>query len=414
MARLLSRSSPVLTRWSRSAQPRVTRRSPASPQRLSCTSMSEPRVSGARSTMSIADTLRSSSSPAMRLIQSDRRLKGTKNEWPMWHQDVPDQPSIVRQYMRYTAQIQSGKNARQIVLRALQITTSHPKGPVYLWARRETTEEEVDESIFNEKVEFSKWPSVQGGGLPDSALNTIVDALLTAQFPLIITANAGRNPATVPLLAQLSTLLAIGIYTSCPMSMCIPWTHPHYIGTAFGGKNDLLPHADVIILLELDVGWVVAAGNAPQPGARVFVVDSDPLKMNWGWQHVDAELLCKADAETALTQLVGALDVPAAKAKVESDLVASRQARLKELRAAWVAAQEEAEAVTSLAEGSPTVPYVASTLRQAVAAQTASRGEKVLWVNESISNYPLVWTHLRRLRELARSRNGTIRCQRKP
>ena len=87
------------------------------------------------------------------------------------------------------------------------------------------------------------------------ALNTIADALLTAQFPLIITANAGRNPATVPLLAQLSTLLAIGVYTSCPMAMCIPWTHPYYLGTAFGGKNDLLQHADVLILLELVSGF---------------------------------------------------------------------------------------------------------------------------------------------------------------
>ena len=34
-------------------------------------------------------------------------------------------------------------------------------------------------------------------------------------------------------------------------------------------------------------------------------------------------------------------------------------------------------------------------LRKAVAAQTASGGEKVQWVNESISNYPFVWTHLR-------------------
>ncbi|KAM5541140.1 hypothetical protein V8D89_005069 [Ganoderma adspersum] len=326
---------------------------------------------------------------------SDRRLKGTKNEWPMWHQDVPDQPSIVRQYMRYTAQIQSGKNARQVVLRALQIATSHPKGPVYLWARRETTEEEVDESIFNEKVEFSKWPSVQGGGLPDSALKTIVDALLTAQFPLIITANAGRNPATVPLLAQLSTLLAIGVYTSCPMAMCIPWTHPYYLGTAFGGKNDLLQHADVLILLELDVAWVEAAGNAPREDARVFVVDTDPLKRNWGWQHVDAELLCSADPETALAQLVAALDAPSVRAA--GDLIASRQARMGELRTAWVAAQEEAEAVKSLSpeSESPSVPYVVSTLRNVVAAQTASGGERVLWVNESISNYPLVWTHLR-------------------
>ena len=227
------------------------------------------------------------------------------------------------------------------------------------------------------------------------ALKTIVDALLTAQFPLIITANAGRNPATVPLLAQLSTLLAIGVYTSCPMAMCIPWTHPYYLGTAFGGKNDLLQHADVLILLELDVAWVEAAGNAPREDARVFVVDSDPLKRNWGWQHVDAELLCQADAETALTQLVAAVDAPSVSAA--GDLIASRQARMGELRAAWVAAQEEAEALKSLSpeSESPSVPYVVATLREAVGAQTASAGEKVLWVAEAISNYPLVWTHLR-------------------
>jgi DNA-directed RNA polymerase subunit N (RpoN/RPB10) len=35
--------------------------------------------------------------------------------------DVPDQSAIVRQYMRYTAQINSGKNAAQVVRRALQV-----------------------------------------------------------------------------------------------------------------------------------------------------------------------------------------------------------------------------------------------------------------------------------------------------
>ena len=187
--------------------------------------------------------------------------------------------------------------------------------------------------------------------------------------------------------------------------MCIPWTHENYIGTAFGGKNDLLDHADLLLILELDVPWVEAAGNRPRDGARVFVIDSDPLKMNWGWQRVDAEMLCKADPETALAQLIAALDVPEVQAKARaaaaanSGLVASRQARLKELRAKWVAEQEEAEAVKSFSPdsdlGPPTVPYVLSTLRTAVAAQTASGGEKVLWVNESISNYPLVWTYLR-------------------
>ena len=88
------------------------------------------------------------------------------------------------------------------------------------------------------------------------------------------------------------------------MSVCIPWTHENYIGSAFGGKNDLLDHADLLILLEVDIPWVDAAGNKPRDGARVFVIDSDPLKTNFGWSHVDAELLCKADPETALQQLV--------------------------------------------------------------------------------------------------------------
>lgn len=34
--------------------------------------------------------------------------------------DCLDQPAIVRQYMRRTAQISSGKNVNQVVMRALQ------------------------------------------------------------------------------------------------------------------------------------------------------------------------------------------------------------------------------------------------------------------------------------------------------
>jgi hypothetical protein len=64
-------------------------------------------------------------------------MKGGRNEWIMWLQgalkltsvesnlkditDVPDQAAIVRQYMRFTAQINSGKNIVQLVKRALQM-----------------------------------------------------------------------------------------------------------------------------------------------------------------------------------------------------------------------------------------------------------------------------------------------------
>lgn len=229
----------------------------------------------------------------------------------------------------------------------------------------------------------------------EPALKEIVDSLLEAQFPLIITAHSGRNPKTVPLLSELSNLLAIGVFTSCPSAVCIPWTHPHYIGTSFGGKNDLLDHADLLILIDVDIPWVDTKGNKPRDDARVFVIDSDPLKTTFQWSHVDADLLCKADSEVALAQLVAAVSGPELQSRAESKLSA-RRARLQKVRTEWVTSQESAEQVKSLTDGTtPTVPFVISSLRNIVAAQTPSHGENVLWVNEAISNYPLAWAYLR-------------------
>lgn len=38
---------------------------------------------------------------------------------------------------------------------------SEPKGPVYLWARREVMEEEYDEAFYNEPVEARTWSPVE-------------------------------------------------------------------------------------------------------------------------------------------------------------------------------------------------------------------------------------------------------------
>ncbi|KAH9924660.1 thiamine pyrophosphate enzyme, N-terminal TPP binding domain-containing protein [Epithele typhae] len=322
---------------------------------------------------------------------SDARLKGTKNEWPMWLQDVPDQPSIVRQYMRFTSQIQSAKNAGPMIMRALQIASSEPKGPVYLWARRETTEDEVDGSQFQETLDVNKWPPAHSGALPDTALSTIVEALTTAQFPLIITANSGRNPKTVPLLSELSTILAIGVYTSCPTSVCVPWTHENYIGMSFGGKNEMLDHADVIILLDVDIPWIDTHGNKSRDDARVFIIDPDPLKTTMAWSHVDADLLCRADTEAALSQLVRAVDTSSLRATT-APLLSARQERLRALRAKWT---DSLARTPSFVGETMTAAHVLGTLRAAIEAQTPSRGERVLWVNEATSNLPNVWAYLR-------------------
>lgn len=54
---------------------------------------------------------------------------------------MPDQAAILRQYCRYSAEIKTGRNIKEMVNRALQFATSDPKGPTYLMAAREVLEE---------------------------------------------------------------------------------------------------------------------------------------------------------------------------------------------------------------------------------------------------------------------------------
>ncbi|OBZ71296.1 Benzoylformate decarboxylase [Grifola frondosa] len=298
-------------------------------------------------------------------------LRGSKNEWIMWLQDVPDQPAIVRQYMRFTAQIQSGKNAAKVAMRALQIATSHPKGPVYLWARREVTDEEVDPSAVDEALDKAKWPSVTGGGLSPQAVDTLTSALLNAEFPLIITANTGRNPRAFSLLAELSTTLAIGVHTSC--------------------KNKFLPEADVVLILDADIPWVDSVGNTPREGARVFVLDTDPLKRTFGWSHIDAEMLCQVDAEVAIGQLLGAVGAPSAEMQSR---IAGRTQKFAALHPFPGAGASTIETALAPDGATARAPYVIATLRNAVRAGTPSGGRRVLWMNEAVSNAGIVWDHI--------------------
>ncbi|GJE92514.1 thiamine diphosphate-binding protein [Phanerochaete sordida] len=321
-------------------------------------------------------------------------LKGSKNEWPMWPQDVPDQAAIVRQYMRHCTQIMSGKNVSKTLLRALQFAMSEPKGPVYISARREALEEELDPQAaqVTNAVDIKKWPAIYPTAVPQDAVDTITDALLSAKFPLILAGHTGRDTSTVEPLTQLADKLGIALFMAGSSAVSVPYSHPHFLGISFGGKNALLDEADVIVVLDADVPWIDAKGNAPRPGAKVFVVDPDPLKQTYGWSHVDADIICRADVGVALRQLLAAAD--AAAARIDTAAVAARSralaARHEELIAGFVRAEAT---LRDPAVAEP--PFVLGALRTAVAAHTPSHGAQTLWLNEGISNYPGVFDHIR-------------------
>ncbi len=139
-------------------------------------------------------------------------LRGSRNEFIHWLQDVPDQRGILRGYMKYENELRTGRNIKQMIHRALQIASSDPQGPAYLMAAREVFEEEIPPV----SIDASRWQPIAPQPLPESGLTELVDSLLAAKRPLVVTSYLGRNPDAVAELVRLADRLGIGVLESMP------------------------------------------------------------------------------------------------------------------------------------------------------------------------------------------------------
>jgi acetolactate synthase-1/2/3 large subunit len=305
-------------------------------------------------------------------------LPGSRNEFIQWIQDVHDQRGLVRGYMRYDTEIRTGRNVKDLVHRALQFANSDPRGPVYLMGAREVMEEAVSPAANDAPA----WRPVEPIGLSPAAVARIGGALSQAQRPLLVTSFAGRNPAAVAPLVALCRGLGIGVLESVPNAMNFPHSDPLYQGNQWNQpvQNPILAAADVILVLDSDVPWIPTVSH-PSDAARIFHIDVDPLKQQMPLWHVKTEGSYRADAETALRQLLDWL----ASHPADPVTVASRTAHYAARHAARAA---------SLAALEVTPPDGTLTAEFVVARMRALIDSTMIVLNESISHYHTVFNHL--------------------
>jgi acetolactate synthase I/II/III large subunit len=266
-------------------------------------------------------------------------LRGSRNEWVHWVQDVLDQRGIVRGYVKYENEIRTGRNIKQIVHRAMQIAQSDPKGPVYLTAAREVLEEEVPAAAVDDP---KLWRPVAPGAIEPSAAALIADDLIAARRPLVISSYLGRNPNAVGELMKLCHTLGIGVWTSVPTYLDFPADDPLYLGNQVNApvKNAALEEADVLLVLDSDVPWIPTI-TKPSAAVKIYHIDVDPLKDHMPLWYFPMQHSFQADAATALQQINTYVAAAQANGKIDATLVEQRcvhytaihQARMKELAA---------------------------------------------------------------------------------
>jgi acetolactate synthase I/II/III large subunit len=203
------------------------------------------------------------------------------------------------------------------IQRACRIAMAAPRGPVFVSLPMEFLFDEMTKDVPSDRG------AAPGPTADPKGIEELADMLAGAKSPLIITEDSGRTAKSVECLIEIGELLAATVVeTRSTGALNFPRNHPLHGGYA---PREYLPSADVILLLAVIAPWHPASA-VPAAGAKVAVLDENPLRVElpyWGYQ---SDLCLTGEIESSLEHLLAALKKRVSKGDGE------RNRRAEELR----------------------------------------------------------------------------------
>ncbi|MDB5803183.1 MAG: acetolactate synthase [Betaproteobacteria bacterium] len=226
-------------------------------------------------------------------------LPGSRDNFVHFVQEPYDQASVVRPYVKWEYNLHSGVIAKEALRRAHTMMMSDPKGPAYMMLPREVLAAPWEEE------QIKSYPAGQYGaatarGVDAEFIDTLADKLMAAQYPVLVSAYAGRNAEAPALLDELARLTATRVIEFNPLFLNIPHDSPCFAGFQ---SSPHVEQADFGLLLDVDVPWIPKY-TQQRPGSFWAQVDIDVNKRDipmWGF---GANLRAEADSTRVLAQLI--------------------------------------------------------------------------------------------------------------
>ncbi len=248
---------------------------------------------------------------------------GTRSRFIHWAQEMFDQGGMLREAVKWDYELRSADQVEDVAIRALDIAEAPPPGPVYLSLPRELLAREVRPD------RPQRIRSRVSEGAPDAnSIDRLAEAIKAAEYPVIVTSNAGREPGGCAALTNLADSWALPVVQFNARSVNLPFEHEMAIG--FDSK-DLLVGADLIISVACDVPWVPNA-TPIRPTAPLWEIDRDPLFVNYPLRSFGACESIVASPAAALSALVTALGAPGGDAARKVDRRRSKVAGVRARR----------------------------------------------------------------------------------
>lgn len=301
-------------------------------------------------------------------------LQGSRNTPINFLQDIFDQRSIVRPYVKWEYELRTGKNVKQLLYRALQIAQSDPKGPVYLMGAREVLEEEISPV----DIPYNGWSPIEPTAIPESTVKQLAEDLVNAKNPIIITSYLGRNHDAVAELVKLSDKLTIPVIEVSRSYVNFPSDHPLHLGFV---ADAFVPEADMILVLDCDVPWIPSKVN-PAANSKVYYIDIDPLKETIPVWYKPSQKFVRADSLVALQQI----NAQISESEIETDKKNERYSRLHQIHKNQ---RQEWKRKETLIGDVITPEWLTACLNEVI-------DEDTIVLNETITNDLAVFQHLPR------------------
>ena len=234
-----------------------------------------------------------------------------------WIHTSRDQASIVRNYTKWDDQPASVAAAEESLLRAMQITTTAPRGPVYVVFDVSTQEEAYKPAA--DVPDVSRYRAIPSSAPDPNLLKEAVGLLSGAKAPVILIGRVSRSTNAWEERVKLAEQLNALVFTDLKVGASFPSQHELHVMPRgmFVSKESLgkLQNADVVLSLD----WVDLAGTIKQawPGqrcpAKIIQISVDhQLHNGWSFDYmplppVDVHLAVTPDAavpllRTALTK----------------------------------------------------------------------------------------------------------------
>jgi acetolactate synthase-1/2/3 large subunit len=283
--------------------------------------------------------------------------------------------NLVAPAFKWSNQAPSIETLFEMVLRTTELAQRAPAGPCYL-----NVPVEVLLDPWSPLTERRTLAPAGRKISPPEEIEQLVERLVRARNPVILTETAGRDPAAYRALVELCDLLAIPVIESQgAVSSNFPRAHPMHLGSNVEPFNST---ADLVLLVNCRAPWYPPSGWPP--GSSTVVIDEVPQRPYVVYQVLHADQYLEGTVADTLRLTVAALR----RRVLPEAAIAERRAQHSVIHAGQHAAQEAAERKSAAAGDAIDAVRLVSALRALAPADT-------VFVDETITHSRLLQQHLR-------------------